>query len=621
MRRTAAGLRRRLIRAASLCFFLYLLYTAAWPAGGELFPPDLYLRLDPLAAALVPAATRDFPPRLLPGVVLIFASLVFGRLFCGYLCPMGITLDLGRFAGEALRKKTRGQNTSSLGNIPLSPHWRKVKYLVLSVMFGAALAGVNLFFWASPLSLSTRFWALLMHTLALLGGVEVLEAGRPLFEYLDANCLLYLSLKGRHYETLHFVAAFFLALFVLERIRPRFWCRYLCPAGAALGLVSLRPGLRRRVHDCSGCKTCVARCPAGAIAPEGFRAMHSECIVCTTCVAVCPTGGSAFSFSSPAGLRLRGRHNEPSVRAGDGELERPNPEKIEPQCGDLQRKFSPRDVCGRALPAVRQASPNASGMAGEEKALLPLPSRRAFLGAGAAGVALAAVQYSGINALLGGADSIRAAGLLRPPGALPEAEFLDRCIRCGECMKACPTNSLQPAGFGSGAEGLFSPLFTPGRGPCEPDCNVCGRVCPTGAVRFLPLPEKQRARVGTAVVDKSRCVAWAQDRRCVVCEETCPYGSIKLARIPGSEVSAPVVDAMRCFGCGYCEHYCVTRLPSIVVEPLNTLRLASGSYREKAEALGYRLSPGARSAENGPDGAFDPAGDLPPGFMPLDEKR
>jgi MauM/NapG family ferredoxin protein len=495
---------------------------------------------------------------------------------------MGITLDLGRFAGGLLCKKPPGQNAAPLGDIPFSPRWRKVKYLILFVMFGASLAGVNLLFWASPLSLSTRFWALLMHPLALLGGTELLEAGRPFFEYLDANYLLYLSLNGRHYETLYFVAAFFLALFILERIRPRFWCRYLCPAGAMLGLVSLRPGLRRHVSDCSGCKTCVARCPAGAIASDGFRTMHSECIVCTTCEAVCPTGGSAFSFRPAAGLRLRGGHKKLPVR---GENE-------------------------------------GSVLTGEEKAFkfLPLPSRRAFLGAGAAGVALAAVQYSGVNALLGGAGyNIRTADLLRPPGALPEAEFLDRCIRCGECIKACPTNSLQPAG--SGAEGLFSPLLTPGRGPCEPDCNVCGRVCPTGAVRFLPLPEKHRARVGTAVVNKSRCVAWAEDRRCVVCEETCPYGAIKLARIPGSEVSAPVVDAMRCFGCGYCEHYCVTRLPSIVVEPLNTLRLASGSYMEKAEELGYHLNPGARGGEYAPDGAFDPAGDLPPGFTPLDDKQ
>ncbi|MDR1489334.1 MAG: 4Fe-4S binding protein [Desulfovibrio sp.] len=584
MRRAAAGLRLRLIRAACLCFFLYLLYTAAWPVGGGLFPPDLYLRLDPLAAVLVPATIRDFPPRLLPGIVLICASLIFGRLFCGYLCPMGITLDIGRFVGGELCKKIPGQNAAPLEDVPLSPRWRKVKYLILFAMFGAALAGVNLLFWASPLSLSTRFWALLMHPFVLLGGTELLEAGRPLFEYLDANYLLYLSLKGRHYETLYFVAAFFLALFVLERIRPRFWCRYLCPAGAILGLVSLRPSLRRRVHDCSGCKTCVARCPTGAIAPEGFRTMHGECIVCTTCGAVCPTGGSVFSFRSPGALRLRGRHQEPPDLGENGE----------------------------------------SGPAGEKAFMfLSLPSRRAFLGAGAAGVALAAVQYSGVNVLLGGGagGNSRTVELLRPPGALPEENFLDRCIRCGECMKACPTNSLQPAGFGSGAEGLFSPLLTPGRGPCEPDCNVCGRVCPTGAVRFLPLPEKHRAKVGTAVVNKSRCVAWAEDRRCVVCEETCPYGSIKLARIPGSDVSAPVVDAMRCFGCGYCEHYCVTRLPSIVVEPLNALRLASGSYREKAEALGYHLSPGARGAEYAHDGDSGPAGDLPPGFIPLDDKQ
>jgi formate hydrogenlyase subunit 6/NADH:ubiquinone oxidoreductase subunit I len=180
-------------------------------------------------------------------------------------------------------------------------------------------------------------------------------------------------------------------------------------------------------------------------------------------------------------------------------------------------------------------------------------------------------------------------------------------------MKICPTNALQPAWFQAGAEGMFSPVFVPRRGPCEPDCTACGRVCPTGAVRALITEEKYRAKTGTAKVNRNRCVAWAEKKRCVVCEETCPFASITLVRSPDSDIPAPVVDPVRCFGCGYCEHYCVTRVPAVTVEPLNALRLASGSYRETAEQLGLRLNPRAGNEETAPAGID---GDLPPGFLP-----
>jgi formate hydrogenlyase subunit 6/NADH:ubiquinone oxidoreductase subunit I len=132
-------------------------------------------------------------------------------------------------------------------------------------------------------------------------------------------------------------------------------------------------------------------------------------------------------------------------------------------------------------------------------------------------------------------------------------------------------------------------------------------------VRSLVTEEKYRAKTGTAAVDRNRCVAWAEKKRCVVCEETCPFASITLVRSPGSDIPAPVVDPARCFGCGYCEHYCVTRVPAVTVEPLNALRLASGSYRETAEQLGLRLNPRAGNEETAP---ADADGDLPPGFLP-----
>ncbi|MDR2124286.1 MAG: 4Fe-4S binding protein [Desulfovibrio sp.] len=565
-----AVLRRRLLQAGSLGFFLYLLGSAVWMETASLIPFDLYLRLDPLAALLIPPAARALLPALLPGAALIVCAPLLGRMFCGYLCPMGATLDLGRFIGRLLTGRRAGDNGraagKNAGRTPVPARLHAVKYLLLAGMLTAAAAGVNLAYWGSPVSLVTRFWGLLAHPLGLLAAGLGSDAGRPLLDSLGTASLLYLAVEPRRYAGMYFIAVLFLALFLLERRIPRFWCRCLCPAGAVLGIASLRPALRRVVDDCSGCGSCVRACPGGAIPPTGRSTAHSECLTCMTCVDVCPRKATAFVF-----FPLSKRRPAPAGRG---------PARVAATTGRVA-----------------------------------LPSRRAFLGAGAAGLAAAALQYSGSDSLLAttGRGSLWAADLLRPPGALPETEFQRRCLRCGECMKICPTNALQPAWLQAGIEGMFSPVFVPRRGPCEPDCTACGRVCPTNALRALSTEEKYRAKTGTAAVNRNRCVAWAEKKRCVVCEETCPFASITLVRPPGSDIPAPVVDPARCFGCGYCEHYCVTRVPAVTVEPLNALRLTSGSYRETAEQLGLRLNPRAGSEEIAPE---LPDGALPPGFLP-----
>jgi formate hydrogenlyase subunit 6/NADH:ubiquinone oxidoreductase subunit I len=188
-------------------------------------------------------------------------------------------------------------------------------------------------------------------------------------------------------------------------------------------------------------------------------------------------------------------------------------------------------------------------------------------------------------------------------------------------MKVCPSNGLQP--FFSGLEGIFAPVLLPRRGPCEPDCNACGAVCPTGAITALPLHEKQWAKLGTAVIVQERCLAYAEGRRCVVCQEVCPYGAIRLEQqlTPGlknAPVTVPIVASAKCFGCGYCEHHCPVRIPAVVIYPLNALRLSNTNYKQSAQQAGLELKP-VSSAETqwSPEeeqGSKETAGGLPPGF-------
>jgi formate hydrogenlyase subunit 6/NADH:ubiquinone oxidoreductase subunit I len=139
----------------------------------------------------------------------------------------------------------------------------------------------------------------------------------------------------------------------------------------------------------------------------------------------------------------------------------------------------------------------------------------------------------------------------------------------------------------AGISGLWTPKITARLAGCEQGCNLCGQVCPTEAIRPLTLEEKSFAKVGTARIDKTRCIAWEQDKKCLICDEICPYNAIVSQFMAGRSVTVPVIDEDKCNGCGYCECKCpVIGESAIIVEPSGELRLASGSYREKAKELG-----------------------------------
>lgn len=165
--------------------------------------------------------------------------------------------------------------------------------------------------------------------------------------------------------------------------------------------------------------------------------------------------------------------------------------------------------------------------------------------------------------------------LIRPPGALPEEKFLRKCIKCGECMKACPTNGLQPASTEAGLEGIWTPVLVPTIGYCEYYCSLCSQVCPTGAIKELTVEEKIKVKIGLAWINKNRCIPYDLGTPCIVCEEHCPTSpkAIKLvkteAQLPDGTIktpAAPIINLDLCIGCGICEKKCpVKDIPAIYV--------------------------------------------------------
>ena len=409
---------------------------------------------------------------------------------------------------------------------------RATRYWVLAVLVGAAIVGVNLLGYVDPIVLLTRFAASLFHPLLLVSERLGLAALRPVASAFDRLPAATHQVPLRSFDGTLGTMALLGAVLGLSRLGARFWCRALCPLGGLLAWIGRWAPFRRQVSDrCDSCRICVASCPVGAIGADGVATDREACIVCLSCVHVCPRGAVKFRFG------------------------------------------------GGPAPMTD------SGLS---------PGRRAFVG-GVAGGAVAGLAFrvdDWFGAELDDSHLDSGKELIRPPGALPERAFLSRCVRCGECFKVCPTNTIQPDWYRAGPEGLWAPRLKLRYASCRQDCNACGLICPTQAIRPLEMEEKRHARIGTATITRERCLAWSRDETCFVCEEECPYGAVRLRNDPGHRANVPIVDPTRCNGCGRCEDRCpVEGAAAIAVVADGQIRLASGSFQLAASERGLVFEP------------------------------
>ncbi len=283
----------------------FILFIVIFVAAGRIsfLPVDLFFRLDPLVGlAGMLAARRLILTMFIGGLIVLVLTVIAGRVWCGWLCPLGTVLDWVP-GHKPLAKETE-----------LNPRWRQVKYFLLGLIIIAALLGNLSLIFLDPITLIYRtvasaIWPALV---AIISGAEKVLVGLPVPGLLDVIVKVDNFLRSTvlpTYQPVFGIGGLAVILFgvvlALNAKRSRFWCRYVCPLGALLGLVSKVSWLRRSTNDrCIACGRCARVCPMGTIDPKkDYASDPSECIMCLECAPACDQEAQEFHGHLAPALR------------------------------------------------------------------------------------------------------------------------------------------------------------------------------------------------------------------------------------------------------------------------------------------------------------------------------
>ena len=440
-------------------------------------------------------------------VLLVALTLVFGRIYCSVICPLGVFQDVVAWLHNK-RKKNR---------YTFSPAISWLRYVMLAILIVAFVAGIgSIVALLAPYSSYGRIATNLFQPIWMLGN-NVLAA---LAERIDSYAFYGVEVWMRSLPTFLVASATFILVVILAWRNGRTYCNTICPVGTVLSFLARFSWFKVRfdADKCRSCSLCTKNCKAACIDFKSHSVDYSRCVVCGDCLDQCKFGALTYAP-------------------------------------------------GRLTSGHEATTPSAN----ETGSTTPDPTRRSFLLASALATTAALAQdkkkVDGGLAVIEEKVAPKRHTPITPPGSLSAQNMASHCTGCQLCVAECPNQVLRPS---TDWQHLMQPTMSYERGYCRPECTRCSEVCPAGAIKPIDKADKASTRIGHAVWIKKNCLPLTDGVECGNCARHCPAGAIEMVPSdPNDEksIKIPAVDEAYCIGCGACENLCPVRpFPAIYVE-------------------------------------------------------
>lgn len=457
-------------------------------------------------------------------VALALITLVFGRIYCSVICPLGVMQDIISWI-HSKRKKNR---------FTYSKEMKWLRYPILVIFIVALVAGIgSLFAILEPYSTF---------------GLIATNLLQPIYEWCN-NGIAAITEHFNNYSvysvevwmkgTASLVTAIVLLLIIgyLAWRGGRTYCNTICPVGTFLGLISRFSFLKVHIDEdkCIKCGLCTRNCKASCVNHEDGTIDHSRCVTCGNCIEKCHKDAIYYGRPRKNSGKVESTQNAPSKIEDTGESVTSSDKNSE-TVDKGKRAFLIGSGVALATTAMAQAKKKVDGglAAIEEK---KMPERK---------------------------------NPITPPGSISARNMAQHCVACQLCVAECPNQVLRPS---NDLLTFMQPVMSYERGYCRPECNRCSQVCPAGAIKPITHEQKASTQIGHAVWTHFLCIP-TRDKdedgnpiSCGNCARHCPSGAITMIQLDENDEKSPMVPSIneaKCIGCGACEYVCPARPVSAI---------------------------------------------------------
>lgn len=438
-------------------------------------------------------------------IALVLLTLIFGRVYCSIICPLGVMQDGVFFIKRKI--KPNSCTYSKAKNV--------LRYIVLAIFVLAMLLGVNsLVALLAPYSDYGRICQNLFQPIYI--GINNLFAA--IAQRMNSYSFYSKELWIRTTSTFVVALVSFIVIVFLSFRAGRTYCNTICPVGTILGFLSRFSWLKINIDKdkCIKCNKCTKNCKASCINGKEHIVDYSRCVACGDCMALCPKDAISYSH--------------------------------------LVKKAS--------MDKTKDSVVNTDVM--EHKTEKVDSSKRAFLFSTATLLSTVALAQDkkkvdgGLAIIEDKIEPVRDIDVI-PPGAKSLKVFHTKCTACQLCVSKCPNDVLRPS---KSLLHLMQPIMNFDKGACRVECTACSDVCPTGAIEKISKEEKSSIQIGHAVWVKQNCITQTDKVECGNCARHCPAGAIMMVQSDFNDensIKIPSVNETRCLGCGMCEYVCPSR--------------------------------------------------------------